>query len=288
MIKSVDFPDKEFASKDELFAELKKCEKSIIEAKTAKIYNDCNENLKQSIVILNSKEASKAGINTKAGYIYPIVSTTKFYDSHRDVHFDGCFNKTVKEQQGKVKYCLDHKLEYDSILAYEYAVKMFTAMVDWSLVGKNYQGKTQALVFEIKEDDIRRKEVLVDIKDDRINFENSVRMLYVDGKLKLGINSTEKQYAENKSYYDSRISEIANKEDVEENGYFWGVEELKIWKEASLVVAGGSNSATSILLVKENIEEPAVATPKENTEAAVNLDTVHKETFRNLLKNITK
>ena len=43
-----------------------------------------------------------------------------------------------------------------------------------------------------------------------------------------------------------RINEIANKEVAIEQGYFWGVEELKIHKEGSLVVAGGSNDATSI------------------------------------------
>ena len=72
--------------------------------------------------------------------------------------------------------------------------------------------------------------------------------------IKLAINSNDEDYIENKSYFDARVNEIANKEVAIERGYFWGVEELGIFKEGSLVVAGGSNDATAIIY--ENKQEP--------------------------------
>jgi hypothetical protein len=127
---------------------------------------------------------------------------------------------------------------------------MFIATIGWDLVGKNYNGTTEALVFEINKDAITRKDVLKSIENKVSEFQNSIRMVYY--KVVLGLNSSAKENATNKQYYDARINDIVNKEIAEEEGYFWGVEELGIHKEGSLVVAGGSNDATSIY--SKNIE----------------------------------
>jgi hypothetical protein len=169
-------------------------------------------------------------------------------------------------------YALDHELKWDSILAWQKDVKMFTANVDWSIVGKSYSGQTEALIFEIAKDKIARKDVLKSIEDKASEFENSIRMIYM--KLYLGLNSSDKAYASNKAYYDSKIEEIANKEVAEEKGYFWGVEELAIYKEGSLVVAGGSNDATSIY--SKELSEPPAGTHIEPDKATQNTDKKNK------------
>ena len=74
----------------------------------------------------------------------------------------------------------------------------------------------------------------------------------------MGIDSADKEYAVNKSYFDSRINLIANKEVALEQGYFFGVEEAKINKEGSLVLQG-SNDATEIIYS----DEPLKSTHKE-------------------------
>lgn len=148
---------------------------------------------------------------------------------------------------------------------------MFIAKVDWATVGKEYEGKTEALVFEIAKDKFKRKDVLEAILNKSSDFENSIRMIYIT--LKLGVNSDNPEHKSQKEYYEKRKSEIANLEDVEKDGYFWGVEELRIYKEASLVVAGGSNSATSIF-TKEDTEEPLESTPTENKEDSRQSDTI--------------
>ena len=99
-------------------------------------------------------------------------------------------------------------------------------------------------------------------------LENSIRMQYV--KVQMGIDSMDKMYAENKRYYDSRIGEIANADVVKEQGYFFGVEELKIHKEGSMVIAGGSNDATRIYTeptkVTQTIIEPTTVTQTERNK----------------------
>lgn len=245
--KCIEFPDKEFASKEEMFIHLKANEEKIIGLKKAKIYKSCE---KAQISFLNLDvvkltEQGKAGFEVKEDYIYPVISTTNYMDSHKDCHFPNCFTKTVGEQQGKVYYALDHKLEWSSIAAWPKDVQMFVSPIPWNMVGKNYMGETEGLVFAIPKVKVRA-DVLTAVENKASDFENSIRMGY--DKIKLGINSTNKTLKENKEYYDKRINEIANKDQVEKDGYFWGVEELRIHKEGSLVVAGGSNDATGIII----------------------------------------
>ena len=270
MIKCVEFPNKTFATKEEMFDALVKNQDKIIDIKKAQIYKSIEKGV-LSALTASDEDTVKGIFGAKEDCVYPIVSTTRFRDSHKDVHFDGCFKHTVKDQQGSVHYALDHKVEWDNIVAWKEDVRMFIAKVDWAIVGKSYDGKTEALVFEIPKDKFKRKDVLEAILNKRSDFENSIRMIYVT--LKLGVNSDKKEHLEQKKYYDLRKSEIVNVEEVEEDGYFWGVEELRIHKEASLVVSGGSNSATSIF-TKENTEEPLASTPKENKEGSRQSDTI--------------
>jgi hypothetical protein len=250
MIKAIEFPNKTFSTKEDLFSELKKNENRLIDLKKSNVYKSHE---KGQFSFLNADKlftTEKSLIAAKDGFIYPIISTTNYMDSHKDVHFNGSMTKTAKEQNGKVVYALDHELKYDSILAWQKDVNMFIATIGWDLVGKNYNGTTEALVFEINKDAITRKDVLKSIENKVSEFQNSIRMVYY--KVVLGLNSSAKENATNKQYYDARINDIVNKEIAEEEGYFWGVEELGIHKEGSLVVAGGSNDATSIY--SKNIE----------------------------------
>ena len=278
MIKAIEFPNKTFATKQDLFNELKKNEDKLISLKKAQIYKSHE---KGQISFLNAdklKGSDKAGFDAKEGFIYPIISTTKYMDSHKDVHFNNCFTKTVTEQQGNVCYALDHELKWDSILAWQKDVKMFVTEIDWSMVGKKYEGKTEALIFEINKDNIIRKDVLSAIENKVCDFENSIRMVY--HKVFLGVDSKDKDFADNKKYFDSRIKDIANKEVAIEDGYFWGVEELGISKEGSLVVAGGSNDATSIYI--KEIE--AVDNTSKNEPIKITQEQIRKQFYINQLK----
>jgi len=261
MIKCVLFPDREFTSKEELFKELKENEKRIIELKKASIQKSFEKG-QLGLITLDKVDLTDTKFDIKSGYVYPVISTTNYLDSHDDVHFKGCFDNTVKDQQGKVHYTSDHELKLDNIIAWKDDVKMFVKEITWSLVGKSYSGTTQALIFEIDETKIINPKALELIKAKK-DVENSIRMRYIH--IKLAINSTDEGYIENKAFYDAKINEIANKEVAIERGYFWGVEELGIYKEGSLVVAGGSNDATAIIYDKQEPLDNTLDTEAEKS-----------------------
>jgi len=262
MYKSIYFPNKKFSSKELLFSELKKHEEKIIEFKKSSIYESEKKSECFGNLITKNIETNKAiGFETKLNNIYPIISTTRFFDSHQDVHFDGCFTKTVKEQQGNIYYCADHSLTVDGIIALKKDVEMFVSNIDWNFVGKDYKGTTEALIFSIDKEKLIHEKASEIIEND-LGLQNSIRMQYV--KIKMALNSDDKQYADNKAYWDLRINEISNKEEAIKAGVFFGVEELKIVKEGSLVIAGGSNSATAIYQdITEDIEAEPITSSKE-------------------------
>lgn len=258
MIICKEFPDKQFASKDEMFKHLVSHADKIISLKKANIFNSAEKG-QFGTFDYKALNESKAEF-MKDGYIYPVINTTKYFDSHGDVHFDGIWNKSVKEQKGNLFYVENHELKTGSVIAWPENVNAFVKSVPWSFVGKNYDGETEALIFEIKESDIENQNAK-DIISKRRPVQNSVRMQYV--KIRLAINDNNKDYAENKTYWDNRINDIANKEAVEEQGYFWGIEEAKIVKEGSMVLFG-SNDATPIQYTEAAESTSAKTEPSDN------------------------
>jgi len=67
-------------------------------------------------------------------------------------------------------------------------------MIPWILVGKNYDGETQALIFEIKKEDLDN-DIAIKAIDKKRPLQNSVKMRYY--KIFLAVNSNEPEYKEN-------------------------------------------------------------------------------------------
>lgn len=266
--------NQEFDSLNKMHKALKANEGKLIGLKKAQLHKSAEKGqLSINGAYLKLSGSQKATFEMKEDYIYPVINTTRYMDSHNDVHFDGLWNKTQKEQQGKVYYKDSHLPGTDNVIAWKEDVRMFTAMIPWQWVGKDYDGETQALIFEIAKSALK-KQTAIDAINDKRDVENSVSMYYV--VIKLAVNSDEKEYKTNKTYFDKRYPEIANKEIPDELGYFWGIEEGKIAGEGSMVLAA-SNDATAILY---NIKEPPEGTQQEPSK-----DTQRKAVFINLLKN---
>jgi hypothetical protein len=234
--------NKTFTNKEELFKALKDNEQKIISLKKATVYKSADKGQFAS-GSLNASQIKSDYDWMKNGYFYPIVNTTNYYDSHGDVHFPALWNKTIKEQSGRIHYVLDHELKVGSVIAWPDNVGLMLKPIEWSAVGKDYPGTTEALILEVAESDIVNQDAK-SVYSAKRSVQGSVRMSYVT--IKLGINSDSKEYIENKAYYNSRINEIANRQDVEDAGYFFGIEEAKLIKETSMVLFG-SNDATSIV-----------------------------------------
>ena len=238
MIKCAEL-NRVFDTKKEMFKALKSNKDHIISLKKGAVKNSDGF----PYTAQNNLHQTKSIEGLEKGFIYPVINTTKYMDSHHDVHFDGIWNKSIKEQQGNVYYLVNHQLEIGKVIAYPENVEMMIKEIEWKDLGKNYSGTTQALIFKTKIFDYSNKDAAYVIEN-RLKAENSIRMQYV--KMNLAINDESKEFKEEKAYYDKHINTISNKEMAEELGYFWGIEEAKIYKEGSMVLLG-SNDATPII-----------------------------------------
>jgi len=256
--------NKSFATHEELFRELKKAEKNIIAAKKASILKSAERGQLSDVNFINKDMQADKSV-FKDGFVYPVINTTNFLDSHEDVHFPNIWNKTISDKQGKIYLLADHNSGISNIVAWPTDVKVFTKMVDWSMVGKNYAGQTQALIYEVAEENIQHAQALKFMQEKRPLL-GSVAMQYV--KIELAVNSNEQDYIENKKLWNNKINTIANVEDVNEKGYFFAVTEAKIMGEGS-ILTNPSNPATQIIYPESQPsntdtakEEPLISTPK--------------------------
>ncbi len=269
------FGDKVFATKEDLFKELRLNADRIIAVKKAEIYESNKKTLSLSWFVNKEGEASKVGPQMKEDCIYPVINTTNYLDSHDDVHWPGLWTKSIKEQQGKLYYVTDHKVETGTIIAWPSDVTVSAKTVAWGWVGKDYEGETEALIYEIPKAAIVHP-VAKDIIEKTRPVQNSVRMRYVS--IKLGMNSEAKEDIQYKEYFDSNVDRIANKEVAIENGYFFGVEEAKIILEGSMVIRG-SNDATPIRQkLDEAVSDTSEEQPEKSTEPAFDLMKAISET----------
>jgi hypothetical protein len=200
-----------------------------------------------------------------------IINTTGLLDSHGDVHIPGIWKKTLLET--KVLYlCQEHQLTFEGIISDD--LKGYTKTYTWKELGFDFEGETEALVFDatVKED--RNEFMYCQYKKGYVR-NHSVRMVYM--KEYFCINSSEADYAQYKDSWDKFISYVANKEDAETKGYFWAITEAKVI-EGSAVVRG-SNYATPTLDVVEDKSqadnsldnnEPPAGTQPERKKVFIN------------------
>jgi len=245
MLKSSDFPDKVFTTKDELFAELKTNETRLIEMRKVEKFAPS--------VALDFRGRNAVKFDMQEGFIYPVINTTNYMDSHNDVHVSGLWNKSVQEQKGNVYYVADHDLSLKSVIAFKEDVEMMLVDTTFKDLGFELEGNTQALIFKVAKDKIQLPQAK-NVIEKKIDIQHSVRMRYID--IKLAINSTNPDYAENKAAFDQYLPIIANKEKVIEQGYFYAVTTAAVSKEGSMVLFG-SNDITPLF----QKEEPLKSTP---------------------------
>jgi hypothetical protein len=184
--------------------------------------------------------------------VVSVINTTKLFDSHGDVHFDGLWDKSIKE--AKDNYLVkEHDFSFDGIITDQ--VKVSAPVVTWKSLGFDYSGNTQALTYtsEISKEDTTGmfgKYAKGQVK------QHSVGMRYI----KLALAMDNKKYSEEYKVWKDYYDQIANKAEVDNAGFFWAVTEAKNI-EGSAVVRG-SNFATPTMSVQEAKDEPSDDTRK--------------------------
>jgi hypothetical protein len=258
--------NKSFENKDDLFKTLFENEKLIIDAKKSEIYKSID---KGSQVFSTQSEIKKAleteankGVKFDDDYYYFVVNSANILDSHNDMHVDGNWNKSVKDQQGKTYLVFDHSLKRGDIIAMAKDIEMFTAKVPFSLLGKSYEGETYSLIYKVAKDKIINKEAK-EWLEKGYDLQASVRMQYV--KIEFAFNSNNSDHAKQKETYDTYYPLIANKDNFKEIDYFWVIKEAKNVMESSLVLFG-SNDATGRI---DNKDEQSDDTQPEIKEEQI-------------------
>ena len=260
MIKCHALPDVIFETQKALFHSLLDNEQKILAVKKASIVKSFDKGQLSYFGTLKDSDAQKADW-MDSDYLYPVINTTKFLDHHEDVHFDGIWNKSIKEVAKSLMYVMSHEISIKDIISWPGEVEAFVKSVPWAFIGKEYNGNTNALMFKIHKDNIDNSDAKRMI-DKKRPVQGSVRMQYV--KTRLAINSTDIAFKDHKDYFDQNIEMIANKDLAISKGFFWGQEEAKIIKEGSMVLFG-SNEATPIKNI-EAVNDTSENEPSSDTQ----------------------
>ena len=271
--------NKTFATKDELILNLRKYKDDIISFKKAQIYKSIDKGLGVTAKPIDPLKISTQtkGISIDSDYYYIATNTTKILDSHGDVHINGIWTKSVKEQQGKVYLVADHVLQLDKTIARKENIEILLAEIPFALLNKPYSGTTEALIYKVRKDKVINQ-VAKEWLDSGDSIEASVRMQYVD--IEFALNSDNKDDVRYKDNYEKYKSEIANLEDFEDEiDYFWAIKQAKNVLESSLVLFG-SNSSTGII-TNNNKFQPSIDTGLKDNQPLISTDTE----FINNIKN---
>lgn len=238
-----------FKEDKELFDFLVKNEADILYSKKQAIkYSDGFTGIN---VAVKSFSASKADLIDKEEIdVICVINTTKLLDSHRDVHIDGLWDKSLSENM-RIKHLQEHKMAFDKIIADKEDLKAYTKEYTWKQLGYNVAGKTQALVFESKIRKERNPYMFEQYSKGNVD-NHSVGMRYV--KMVTCIN--DEDYPTQKENWDKYAPMVANSEELERSKYFWAVLEAKAIEGSAVPI--GSNTITPTISTKSAEEEETI------------------------------
>lgn len=271
MIVVKEFPNKQFETKEELFKALSE-NKGLLKSQK-KLQTKHSDSIAYSFAVNEKNEAVKSGeinvseVNTLRVKI--VVNSCNLFDSHSDVSINGSWNRTAKNNT-RVLLLEAHKAQFDKIISDEIELKVES--ISWKDLGFDFEGKTDCLVF------------YATIRKDRNSFmfeqyakgyvkEHSAGLRYI--QIELAINSEAEWNKEEKEIWDKYYPQIANKEDVDQYGYFWAVIEQKLMEGSAVVF--GSNYATPTISVEPVTDtstktDPVTTTPPEEQKTITNLN----------------
>lgn len=250
---------KEFDTKEKLFAHLKANKAMLLAEKKATIKQaDAVSFVGQSFEYTHGETTTKAEVVTLADPTGPIkvtsvINTTNILDSHGDVHIPGIWKRSLAntKQHWLIK---EHNFNFDNVISDNVTATART--IKWSALGFDWDGSTQALIFESEITPTDKTGMYERYKLGKVP-NHSVGMRYV--KIEMAINSEQRGYEDEKAVWDKYIDQIVNKEDAEAQGYFWVVTEAQVIEGSA--VLRGSNYTTPTISVKN--EDPAAATPPD-------------------------
>jgi len=207
-----------------------------------------------------------------------VANTTKLFDSHGDVHIDQLWNKSIKENKENF-HVKEHAFNFEGVISDN--VKVFVKQMNWHDMGINYEGQTQALIYDSIIDKSENPYMFEKYRLGKVR-QHSVGMRYV--KIDMAVNDEryEKEFGIWEKYFDL----IVNKDDALATGYFWAVTEAKHIEASS--VLKGSNWATPVLNTEQTKTEPVVTTPQKTEPVKSTLKASELIKFYQPIKHLSK
>lgn len=246
---------KDFTSKQEMFKELVNRKADLIQLKKSAIKHTDSTSGALAVV---QKAAGQQRALQIGDVMSNVINTTMWLDSHNDLHINGIWNQTVKQQAGKVFHVINHDLSLGSVIGYPGDVELEVRKMTWRNLGYDMDGMTEALIYHTTITDKINIDAFKAYRD-MAPVQHSVRMEYVNILLAVNDEDMEEEY----KVYQTYLPQIVNRSVAEERGYFWVVTEAKISKEGSTVLFG-SNEITPYL----GFETGMVLEPLQSTQSS--------------------
>lgn len=250
----------EFKTNDELLTYLRENKEDLIYQKKSEFKRA--DSFCANVVQLKDGVTNKSqNLDEDVIKVRPIINTTLYRDSHKDVHINGLWKKSLSENK-RIKHLQEHEMAFNKVIADKDDLKAFTKLYNWRDLGYDVDGKTEALVFDSTVRKSRNPDMFKEYKDGNVD-NHSVGMYYV--KLSLAIDSDDEDDKVEKAVYDKHIEDIANKEEVKKDKYFWAVYEAKVIEGSAVPM--GSNPITPTLeadtkSLLDDQEEPVDTAPE--------------------------
>ncbi len=184
------FANKTFESKKEMLDFVKANKDTLIAQKKLEIKHGADvPNIQVSVSKAEKAEVEKNEMTVKA-----IINTTNVIDSHGDLHVDGIWNKSVKENK-RIFFLQEHKNDFDHIISHPQDVKAYVEETSFKDLGYALDGSTQALVFEAKVKKSVNERMFSLYKDGYVS-NHSVGMRYI--KVLLAVDTEDPDYTQEK------------------------------------------------------------------------------------------
>lgn len=264
MITVKDFPDRTFATKTELFKaivdnlpELMALKKSAFKLSDGlSVVYTKDDSIDKEFVV---KEEGNDGDNPTEIRRKVVMNTTGLLDSHGDVHIKEIWKKSLSHNNRKL-HLQEHKRDFDKVITND--AEAYTKTMTWKSLGAEFDGSTQALIFNSLIKQSRNPLMFEQYKNGWVE-NHSVGMQYID--YVVCINSEENWAKDYKDNWDKYYPEIVNKDAADASGYFWAILEAKLVEGSAVLF--GSNWVTPTLENKEQTANaPAQTEPIEVTQ----------------------
>lgn len=183
-----------------------------------------------------------------------VGNTAWWFDSQGDVLLPDCWNKSIKDGNGRL-HLKDHTYKLEAEIGD--VVNIYPQELSLTELGLQKAGTTQALVYESDVQKSYDENIFNKYRKGKIN-QHSIGLRY--GKILMAIN--DEDYKEEFATWNEYIDKVINREDAVKAGYMWIVPEIKLIEVSAVLL--GANSLTPTLEVGKNtLEQPEPSTVTE-------------------------